>query len=258
MTDNTTGVTTEFDTDAGYATVVISRPERRNALTFDMMRVLTEAIQRAGADPRMHAIVLTGDGAFCAGMDLDMLGAQSPAEISRRGMSFYDRPQGMVRALVDCPIPTIAALDGPAVGLGMDLALGCDSRFAGPDGLMLQGWGRIGLIPATGGVATLNQLNPSVLWRLLDGQPRFDRDAMAAAGLAEPTTGPARTAARARASNYGTMSRAALEGYVRLSRQPLKNALEDHLRVAAEIQLDLFTRGEFREKITQVAARPSR
>src|SRR5882762_5216039 len=107
MTDNTIGVTTDFDADAGYATIVISRPERRNALTFDMMRVLTEAVHQAGADPRMHAVVLTGDGAFCSGMDLDMLGAQSPAEISRRGVSLYDRPQGMVRALIDCPVPTI-------------------------------------------------------------------------------------------------------------------------------------------------------
>ena len=63
----------------------------------------------------------------------------------------------MIRTLMAVPVPTIAAVDGAAVGMGMDLALACDSRFIGTTGWMRQGWARYGAIPATGGLVFLGE-----------------------------------------------------------------------------------------------------
>jgi hypothetical protein len=79
-----------------------------------------------------------------------------------RKTTIYDLPQSMVRALVSVSVPIIAALDGPAVGLGMDLALACDMRLVGAGGWMMQGWARAGLVPATGGVLLMERLAPGI------------------------------------------------------------------------------------------------
>jgi len=107
--------------------------------------------------------VLTGNGAFCAGGNLRGAVERSDLDTSERRQMVYAAYQGVVRALVDCPVPTVAAVDGPAVGMGFDLALACDSRFVGPDGWCQQGWGRVGLVPGTGGELLLRLRAPNAL-----------------------------------------------------------------------------------------------
>jgi 2-(1,2-epoxy-1,2-dihydrophenyl)acetyl-CoA isomerase len=232
--------------------ITLNRPERRNALTFEMMAQVTSAIELAGGDESCHAIVLTGNGAFCAGIDLESLSSHSTDDVEVRGTTIYDLPQSMVRALVSVPVPTIAALDGPAVGLGMDLALACDMRLVGADGWMMQGWARAGLVPATGGVFFMERLAPGVLWRAIDGHPRLHASHLMALNLAESVDGSALDAARARANAYGGMSRLAMESYVRLSRSTYADQLDAHLRAAAEMQLTLFQAGKYRERAVEL------
>jgi enoyl-CoA hydratase/carnithine racemase len=235
-----------------YAVITLNRPERRNALTFEMMHQVTSAIELAGDDEGCHAIVLTGNGAFCAGIDLESLSSHSADDVEVRGITIYDLPQSMVRALVSVSVPTIAALDGPAVGLGMDLALACDMRLVGAGGWMMQGWARAGLVPAAGGVFFMERLAPGVLWRTIDGHPRLNGSQLMALNLAESVDGSALGAARARAGAYGGISRLAMEGYVRLSRSTYAEQFDAHLRAAAERQLMLFQDGKYRERAVEL------
>lgn len=108
----------------GVAVVTLSAPERRNAFDLEMCRETAALFDSLEADEAVHAVVITGEGsAFCAGADLSHLG-----ESQREGLlAIY---QGFLRVAA-CPLPTIAAVNGPAVGAGMNLALAADVRLAG-------------------------------------------------------------------------------------------------------------------------------
>ncbi len=178
-------VTTELRD--GAVIVTLRWTDKRNALSADDADIVSEAITAAGSEPDARVLVLTGEGTFSAGGDLPYFAelgrTLTPEEIHQ---TIYRRVQAMVRALRDSPIPTIAAVDGPAVGLGMDLALACDMRFVGPKGFLMQGWARAGLIAGTGGVALLHRIAPDLLWRLLAEQERITANRAVELGLAEP------------------------------------------------------------------------
>jgi len=107
------------------AVVTVNDPERRNALTPPMIDALVAAFDQLEADDGIGAVVITGaPPAFCAGADLSHLGA-SPSEAGLRGIY-----EGFLR-VGRSPLPTIAAVNGAAVGAGMNLALCCDLRLAG-------------------------------------------------------------------------------------------------------------------------------
>jgi 2-(1,2-epoxy-1,2-dihydrophenyl)acetyl-CoA isomerase len=243
-------------TASGVATVVINRPDRRNSLAGDTMTELSETLRALGADSDVQAVVLTGDrGAFCSGIDIGWLTAIPRERIIDEGVAFYDLPQSMVRALLALPVPTIAAIDGPAVGLGLDIALACDSRLIGPEGWLRQGWGGAGLIPATGGVLTLSRVAPGGLWRLLDGQPKIAAEEAERLSLGEAAAPTGLLAAMTRAETLAAMSPTALRGYVELSREAVRANLDAHLARAAEIQLSLFAEGGYRQSLASKISR---
>jgi enoyl-CoA hydratase/carnithine racemase len=234
------------------AVVILDWPDRRNALGPEESRELTEAITSA-VTPEVCGLVLTGNGAFCAGGNLRGAVDRSDLDPDERRQVVYAAYQGVVRALVDCPVPTVAAIDGPAVGMGFDLALACDSRFVGPAGWCQQGWGRVGLVPGTGGELLLRLRAPGALWSLLEEQPRLDAPALAAMLLAEPVTeGTARERATRRIERLSTMSREALEAYVALHRAELRALLPAHLERAVERQLSLLASPDFAERVAKV------
>ena len=110
----------------GVAVVTLHAPERRNVLSHAMVAGLRSAYDAAEADPSVRCVVLTGAGkAFCAGADLETL-EQSAAGDFEPVRFVYN---GFLRVL-DSPLPTIAAVNGPAVGAGFNLALACDVRIA--------------------------------------------------------------------------------------------------------------------------------
>ncbi|MGW1763773.1 enoyl-CoA hydratase/isomerase family protein [Streptomyces sp. NPDC002073] len=111
--------------DGAVATVVISHPAKRNAMTTDMWRALPELLDTLAADPAVRALVLTGAGdTFCAGADISTL----------RGPAAAADPQALAvaaeEALAAFPWPTLAAIRGYCVGGGSQLAAACDLRFA--------------------------------------------------------------------------------------------------------------------------------
>jgi enoyl-CoA hydratase/carnithine racemase len=241
------------------AVVSLDWPSVRNALTVDDMMAVAAAVRDAVRDPDVSALVLTGNGAFCAGANLrrltaDLAGGSSP------GPTIEGPAQGLIRAVLDVPVVTIAAIDGPAVGLGFDLALACDSRLIGPDGWCMQGWGRIGLVPGTGGELLLRRLNPAILWTLLERQPRIDGPLCSKWGIGEPVTeGSARDAAIARATALaGQLARSAIEGYVELSRAGIRADLDRHLRLCAAIQVGLLESPDFAARTETVLPEPAR
>jgi enoyl-CoA hydratase/carnithine racemase len=229
------------------AVVTLRWPERRNALGPDDVGEVTAALEQAIASDSA-AVVLTGDGAFCAGGDLPGFAklAETADPTYIRDI-VYSRVQAMIRTLAACPVPTIAAVDGPAVGLGMDLALACDMRFVGPAGWMQQGWARVGLITGTGGAALLHRLNPGLGWRLVAEQPRLDGAACERYGLGEAADESGLASALARASALAQLDRDVVEAYVQLMR-PLGQPSDDFFRLCAQLQSGFLGSERFRAR----------
>jgi enoyl-CoA hydratase/carnithine racemase len=228
------------------AVVIIDYPERRNALGPDAARELMTALTDATADPEVAGVVITGEGAFSAGGDTKGMASRVGMSPEERRTLVYSAYQGLLTTLMDMPVPTVAAIDGAAIGFGFDIALGCDSRFIGPDGWVMQGWGRLGLVAGSGGVLLLQVRAPGSLWRLLEGQPRVDGPTAERLGLAEAVpTGTARERAIARVNAYGEMPRATLEAYVALDRAELKRQLTEHLPKVLDLQLPLLQSQDF-------------
>lgn len=140
-------------TDAdGVVTVTLNRPAVMNALTSGMRAGITAALRGAtGA----RAVVITGAGrAFCSGQDISGAGI-APEEVSRVLREEYEP---MLAAIVGCPVPVIAAVNGVAAGAGANLALVCDVVIAAESASFVQAFTRIGLVPDAGGTWALPRL----------------------------------------------------------------------------------------------------
>lgn len=115
------------DVTGGVAVLTLQVPERRNVLSAPLVRAIAAALDAAEANDAVRCVVLTGAGkAFCAGAELDTLAAAADGEFD----SVREVYEGFLRVLRS-PLPTIAAVNGPAVGAGFNLALACDVRIAG-------------------------------------------------------------------------------------------------------------------------------
>lgn len=135
-------------TDAdGVATLALNRPQVMNALSSALRRELLAALN--DVQTRARAIVLTGTGrAFCSGQDLQDAMALGQADLGRILTEEYEP---LLLAIANCPVPTIAAVNGAAAGAGANLALACDVVIATESATFIQAFTRIGLIPDAGG-----------------------------------------------------------------------------------------------------------
>jgi enoyl-CoA hydratase/carnithine racemase len=130
--------------------IELERPESKNGLTSEVNAAIIEALEGAASEPEVRAVVITGSrGNFCSGLDLKTAGALLESPESLRGdLGRYFH--GLIRALRDLALPTIASIDGPAVGFGLDLALACDIRVASERATFGEVFVRRGLMPDGG------------------------------------------------------------------------------------------------------------
>ncbi|MCV7299405.1 enoyl-CoA hydratase [Mycobacterium barrassiae] len=164
--------------DHNVAVITINDPDRRNAVTAEISAALRAAVDAAEANTDVHALIVTGAGkAFCAGANLTALG-----EATEDGLRvIYD---GFL-AVANCALPTIAAVNGPAVGAGLNLALAADVRIAGPKALFDPRFQKLGIHPGGGATWMLQRAVGPQLARasLLFGMS-FDADEAVRHGLA--------------------------------------------------------------------------
>ena len=143
--------TITYEITEGVAVLTMNRPDLMNALNTQMRAELTDAVTTAGKAARV--VVLTGNGpAFCSGQDLGDAGNVESLDLER---VLRDEYVPMLRAITDCPVPVIAAVNGAAAGAGANLALVCDVVIATDSAFFMQAFTRIGLIPDAGGTWAL-------------------------------------------------------------------------------------------------------
>ena len=131
---------------AGVALVTLNRPDRLNAFNPAMRRDLSDAMRRVSADDAVRVAVVSGEGrAFCAGADVSGLDeAYNVEDILNTEYGAF------LSAIQTMPKPVIAAINGPAAGIGMTTALTCDLRVMGADAYLMSAFANIGLVPDGG------------------------------------------------------------------------------------------------------------
>ncbi len=146
-----------FEKEGPIATIILNRPERMNAISGEMLDGLSDHLARCDEDAEIRCIILTGAGrGFCAGLDLKDQGSGQGLDLSGigGGVKIGDTPPFVLRR-IDTPV--ICALNGPAAGYGMDLALGCDIVIASEKAKFICPVRR-GAIPESGGTWILPRL----------------------------------------------------------------------------------------------------
>jgi 2-(1,2-epoxy-1,2-dihydrophenyl)acetyl-CoA isomerase len=146
----------KVETEDGVGWIRLNRPEKMNAIGTLTRRQLADAIKQAERDDAVRVVVLTGSGrAFCSGADVtEMIGdgeMHTPEEV---GNVLRNEYMPMLVRLRTMAKPVIAAMNGPAVGIGASYALACDIRIATPEAYLLEAFINIGLAP-DGGVSWL-------------------------------------------------------------------------------------------------------
>jgi enoyl-CoA hydratase/carnithine racemase len=149
-----------FDVADRVATITLNRPDARNAATFEMEQELIHCFAEADADPAVGCIVLTGAGkGFCAGDDVTKAWGDPRMEATLAELAGPNPPiTPLAEAMLATDTPTLAAVNGAAVGIGMDLALLCDLRIASEYARFAQLYVKLGLMCDVTGIWLLPQI----------------------------------------------------------------------------------------------------
>jgi len=143
----------------GVTLLVMNRPEKLNALNGEMAIALNQTFDRIGKDPSVRVVVISGAGrAFCAGGDLEIIGKGRKARDVKQLEPILRAGSGAVFRMRMIPQPIIAAVNGPAAGAGMNIALAADIRIASEEAVFGQNFAKVGLFPDYGGTYFLPQL----------------------------------------------------------------------------------------------------
>jgi len=157
--------------DSGITLITVNRPQKLNALSGEVIGELGDAFSRLASDAAMRAAIVTGAGekAFVAGADINELAVLSPLE----AREFALRGQAAFRRLETCGKPSVAAVNGFALGGGVELAMACSVRFASDNAKLGQPEVKLGIIPGYGGTQRLPRLvgRGRALELLLSGEP---------------------------------------------------------------------------------------
>lgn len=239
----------------GVLTITLDRPEAKNALTVEMRDDLVAAVRSARADAGVRAVLVTGTGdAFCAGMDLrastvaraggEGFEARATSEALRVGV------QSMIRELWELDKPTVAAVNGVAVGPGAHLALACDFVVVHPDARFVWSFHRWGLVVDAGGAYLLPRLVglPRAKAMVLLGEGATGREAVDL-GLAYRCADPEHVLDEARglAARLATGPTRALGLSKRLLNRSFETDLPDALELEGHFQSLAATTADLQE-----------
>jgi 2-(1,2-epoxy-1,2-dihydrophenyl)acetyl-CoA isomerase len=234
-----------YETSGRVATLTLNRPESRNAIAtpqdcFDIVG----ALMRAHEDGEINAIILTGAGkSFCAGGDLKSIregtgiGPQSPPDATRA--NYRRGVHSVIKALADVECATIAAINGHAMGLGLDIAALCDIRVCGASTKMASNFVKVGIIPGDGGAWILtNAIGASRAAELVLTGDTIDAEEALRIGLVSRAVADDKLMdeARALAERIAVNPPRALRLAKRLLREAQHSRLHDILELSAAFQ----------------------
>lgn len=175
----------------GVARLTMQRPDRYNAFDETLIAALHEALTHAGQDAQVRLVLLAGDGkAFSAGADIAWMrrAAAAPLEANRADA---ERFAAMLAAIAQCPKPTIARVQGLALGGGVGLACACDIAIAASDAQFAVSEARFGILPAVIGPYLIRAVGPRQAQRLALMAHRFTADEALRLGLVQQLVPPA-------------------------------------------------------------------
>ncbi len=237
--------------DSGVATITLNRPDKRNAISFELIDDLLRALDEVAESPA-QVLILTGAGkAFCSGMDLENL----KALIGRSPEQNLKDSQTMVRlfrSLYEFPKVTIAAVNGPAIAGGTGLALLCDFTLAVPDAKFGYTEVRIGFVPAIVSTFLLRQVGEKHARDLLLTGRIIGADEAARMGLVNEVVAADRLIERAHelATLLMESSPLSLRMTKRLLTEHARAELDMHIEAAVRENAAIRTTADFREGIT--------
>ncbi len=238
------------------AVLTLTRPDRLNAIGTDTLAALDAALTTLEADDSVRAFVITGEGrAFCAGADIDELsGLDGAAGFARFVHAFTD----VLDRLEQHPKPSVAAVDGAALGGGLELALACDLRVASDRARLGVPEIRLGLLPGAGGTQRLPRLLPRgvALQMLLTGAPLGPVDAHRL-GLVNELSGdaPALVVAERLARELAAGPPLALSTAKRLVQRGATLPLADAIELEREMVAGLFATEDAAEGLAAFRAK---
>ena len=216
----------------GVLSIVLARPEKRNAITIAMYAAMAAALRAAARDDAVRAVVIAGvPGVFTAGNDLGDFLENPPADLDQPVVHF-------MHSLVDLDKPVVAAVTGPAVGVGVTLLLHCDLAYIAEGATLTMPFVALGLVPEFGSTYLLPQRlgHTRAAERLLLGEPMNVADALAC-GLVNAVLPPAEVVPRAMqaATRLCALAPDAVQATKRLLRDPQREAIRHAIRTETEL-----------------------
>jgi methylglutaconyl-CoA hydratase len=246
-----TYTTLQLAYDGSIATITLNRPEKRNAISYDLIDDLLGALREVAKSPA-QILILTGAGkAFCSGMDLDNLKAligRSPEQSLEDSKTMAS----LFRTLYDFPKPTIAAVNGAAIAGGTGLATLCDFTLAIPDAKFGYTEVRIGFVPAIVSTFLLRQVGEKIARDLLLTGRLFDAEEARRIGLVHEIVAADQlmTRARALAAQLLENSPASLRYTKRLLSDAARAEMDMQIETAVRENAAVRSTADFREGIT--------
>jgi len=237
--------------DPGLATITLNRPEKRNAISFELIEDLLRALDEV-AKSEAIVLILTGAGkAFCSGMDLDNLKAllgRSPEQNLKDSRTMVQ----LFRSLYEFPKVTIAAVNGAAIAGGTGLALLCDFTLAVPEAKFGYTEVRIGFVPAIVSTFLLRQVGEKQARDLLLSGRLFGTEEAVRLGLINEVVAPEKLMIRARelAALLMENSPASLRATKQLLTDHARAELDAQIEAAVRENAKIRTTADFREGIT--------
>jgi 2-(1,2-epoxy-1,2-dihydrophenyl)acetyl-CoA isomerase len=249
--------TIDIEVDGEVGTLTLNRPEALNAMSPDLIGELTVAAAWLADRAPIRALILTGAGrAFCSGGDVNWFKrgvseecVDLPSEV-RRGAELLHNAIVDIRRI---PYPVIAAINGPAAGAGMSLALSADIRIASEDAFLAIAYGRIGAAPDGGMTYFLPRVvGPAKALELALNDPNLDANAALQAGLVSEVVPADELVPRARdkAEKLAAKAPYYVRTAKRLLHQSIENSINDHLQLERHGIADSMGTEDLRRGVT--------